>query len=1494
MSKLRRKFITVLAVFICALLALSTAFLIPDKTANAARGLNFTAIDEIYSGNGGFNATNMQKLYAALTGDKDATYETVKSKLSGAATDKNGTSYLSSQDIRNNQKNLGVKDSNGNGFNVSVTFGGIKWDIVYVTTATSDIDKDNDGEGDIIVDLWRSADTVTEKSEFAYKHAKNSTSDDYTSNMYSTSYVRVVTLNAGGKYTSEGINSANLVDYTPKDNESDNIYARFTSKNANDSLTDYIVQPTYVAYQANEDTRDKYKPGNVSNPTFQCLNDAYNTLSNSDTTWSNDNVRMIQDKGTGVTAYGAWKEDYLWLPSFAETGNSDDTLNNKKRNGIWETDIALRSAVGNLATNYTWLRSGHNESASKAFYLTDGGSHGVVETSEPRAVRPAIHFNLTAAKTLYTEDIKTTYTGSNIELDGIYTAKSTEAPWYIPTVYSTKIMDYVYKLGNDVSPVLNVGTYTATMSFKSSVTYGYKWDKNNTSSTITITVNKKKVKVSFTTDAGKSISDGHIVTSGDIQNYPAVDWFDINQIASNDRGTDKCPDLKINYYSKTDKNYSYTKPTKPGDYIAYAEIEYNSGAQYQNYELDTTSKISIEFTVTAAGSTFTDSDLKWQYKNADIDKNKAQDIADNGHVAYNGKPYTISLKTTSAELEALGVMIDLSYGTNGFAGDITMEDSNGVNGSAAVYTVTVKIVAHADYVFPDREVTFSWYIDKTTFELSSLNSSVKWGYTARGSEVKEYDKASGIPYEGGGQDGTIVMMIKEGLPTWLTPKYDTISCKGSAVNNGSNYTARITGFTSTNTNYIVSDANADWLTCDWMIVPRTLSTSDWTAVQYSDGKVTAAPKLLTPPYSPYFDYKYYEDSSRTTELTFGQLTYTDGVTKVYYVWAYILPADAGNWILDSAGNPHGFEVGKDKDAVDITITAGGEYDGTAKEAIVEIVKDVEGITLNSFDITYYKVGNDNPLGGAPTDAGSYRAVVTLKPVFAEKYYISSGNELNFEIKARILDVPTFSGTLIYDGTERDVATLCGLPDDWENYIDVTIAGTGGNTDTVVKNKGRYSVTFEIKNGINDNARNVEWNTDSGSAKLVPQTVYITVEQLELTAKKWNENKYYSRIEFDNDDAEKFVVYKVYDANGDEVSYGTVLGRVGEMFVVEVSVGTEHGDNVIISYFAGVTARHVFWTDGGEDPIEVTVPTIADLIFNGDKQTFVIDYGKFADYIELLGDDKVLTQFNAGEYSIYVTIKTGKNAVWAGTDKNRDPVELKFEMKPLVLENPKVPENQKFTYTGREITAILNIDGAVRAQFVILDGVYKATNAGEYTFKLSIDPSFAGNVVWASAGEKSVKWEIEKAKISVKWTNGDVPELDLPEEFKDLDIEYVFTDETGKEVSKDDLEPGKKYTVTATLSDGSYANYEFVDDSGKTLKNPAKTDGFDFEIKNKSSSFPWWIIAVVAGLLLAAAAVIVVVIKKRQAADGDDYDDYYDDEYDFDEEYEEDDFGDDDF
>ena len=1108
---------------------------------------------------------------------------------------------------------------------------------------------------------------------------------------------------------------------------------------------------------------------------------------------------------------------------------------------------------------------------------------GVTNTSN--TVRPAIHFNLTkteenSIRFITVEDVSNVYNGQTQTLDNVM------PNWYDKTLYGTEDsskVQVVYPTGDigDKHAMIDVNSdgYEVSVTIKDTANYLWADDKGKAEPTFTRTfkyvITKKQINVSLTSA------------------YPPVANIAQSEICTHDtdyHGGYKAVKEKLYFtYDSADgqKHYNTTLPTDPGDYIATVHIG------ECNYYIE---EKTTPFKIAKPKPDFDpDTHLKWVYKNDGIENGKAQNMPEGNHLEYNGYKFTVSLADTwFNDLAAIGVTV----ADNGISGDCEKENSNAHPDEVAVYVIKVKIVAlNEKYDFDDTEVTFNWYIDQATYVLSKYTPV--WSYTTARGETGLYSKAiseyGGVQYEGGGTLGNITLTISGGLPTGLTA--NLTGNVQSAVNR---YTVKVTSFTNTNKNYndiktLPSASDVEWIEWEWEIVPRTLSTADWSAAVYNNGEVTKAPELNTLPYNPSLGYKYYKTKGGE-EIPLSELKYKDGIPETYYVEVFIQSSDSGNWKLGNEDNPHEFKVGQQKDAVVITITAGGTYDGKPKEAKIGLVGQYAEIDEDSFDIKYFK-SDDTPLIGAPTDAGSYYAVVSLKTRFAEKYYLNCDDTLNFEIKTLELAIPSYSGTIVYDGEEHDVAKLVNLPDGWENYITISIESKTSGVDHpkgyTVKTAATYTVTYRIKAEVNENLainspKNVQWVGGTITSKSIEKLV---VEKLILHAEEWEKIGYNSYLVFTEPGGKRFVEYTVTNSDGEIIvdEDGVIAG---ETYTVKVTVKDEHLGSVVIEYPKGVTDKYEFFKDDGTPPVQVALPTIGDLTFNGKSQTFTVDYGKFAEYIEIdepLSD--LLSQINAGKYTVYFKIKKGVIAVWADTG-DRNAVPVTFEMKPLVLDDPKVKDGEKFTYNGTEQSATLNIDSAMG--FMIIEGAYKATNAGKYTFKLSIDPSYEGNVVWKSAtSDKSVDWTIEKAKITVKWTDGDIPELDVPDEFKDLDVEYEITDENGKKVTRDQMEAGGTYTITAKLSDGSSANYEFVDDSGKTLKNPTTTDGLGFKYKDGGSSFPWWIIALIAGVLLLLTVLIIVIVKRRQVADGDDeYDDFYDDEYDFDEEEIEEDFGDD--
>ncbi len=371
----------ILAFLVVITLICATCVLYFAPRADAYRyDTGWVTLDELVlreEGNGDivFNKATLEDLYAGLNEKNEPTYQAVYD---------NANSFRTSEDIR----------SYNDGKNLSVYFGGLKWDATYLTWAR-DID-DHTKSGDIILTLWLADDTFTEKDKAPYNGWNMSPyAGNYPPNMYSTSSIRVVELNAGGKYTvgnaSGELAKNNLSESHAQD--ANNKFARYTMDGVQGSLTKYISTPKAAGYQRTEfdkqvvttylDTMSSYRE------IYYFPNDSYEApLSGGE--WK-DNKYLNDDGRADGALYGSWKDDYLWLPSATEVGFSDEAK------GMWVVNQTLRKSSA-YAENIDagWLRSGSNTDQSSALYVHTSAmlNTGTVNVTVTHSVRPALHLNL--------------------------------------------------------------------------------------------------------------------------------------------------------------------------------------------------------------------------------------------------------------------------------------------------------------------------------------------------------------------------------------------------------------------------------------------------------------------------------------------------------------------------------------------------------------------------------------------------------------------------------------------------------------------------------------------------------------------------------------------------------------------------------------------------------------------------------------------------------------------------------------------------------------------------------------------------------------------------------------------------------------------------------------------------------------------------------------------------------------------------------------------
>ena len=1519
MSKLRRKFIATLAVLFCALIALSTAFLIPEpKTANAAtRTGSWNEIGEIYSGNGKFDTDNMALLYEAITGEKNATYDTVRSTLNDTniSSEDNGYRYLTSQFVRN--KNSGK--------NVSVTFGGIKWDVTYITTARSTGDDDKELAGNIIIDLWQSMDTVTEESVFTDNNAKNVTDVDYPSGMYTTSYLRVVSLNAGGKYTKDGGDTENLVDHDKENDPAVNTYARFTSESASDSLTQYLVKPKNVAYQESEVSIDNYSPG-----TYSCPNDAYGTPK-IENWYSSSSVDMSQlpQKGTGETAYGYWQNDYIWIPSVAETSNTDNR-------GVWKTDSSLRSSVSlNI-----WLRSGDLDDARNALILTSSGRLSGNSASVSNKVRPALHFNLTKAAGLYApKDVSSVYNGAKQNLSTL----DNQPAWYteFSALYSnSSIISVTYPTGQYDMLDVNSEGYKVTVTILEKDKY--RWADSTDPATdyertFRFKITPKPIKLNTL-----SVTEEGVVSGGTI-----ID----GQIYSSD--TDgRRPEVRLVYSGRNATVYpqaggdKYTAPTRPGNYTVKAEIVNSDTCK--NYVLDKTyskdytiEKLLVDVpTPDTLSPTYTGKEISFVFHYYDKENVK---LSSDGGMPYeeNEGDKTITFKATDAG------KYTVKFALNDPDGEKVWNDNNR---STIEKTVELEIKqAELRIKFSNSSVTGNWAFgwgSNVDISISGEPDDIKTNGEGVADNIELY-----VVYSSTSNPSQLPIPSNpfniSDTNKWLIDTY-TLSvslANANADNKNKNYI--LTG--STEKQFVIISPEASFSGVTW---------------QYTNPNVESG------------IYQQVPSGTVSYEVTYNKGLYEFSIDESGLY-------NAGVELDKSHGNGTGYEgtiSGKDafSEYVQVTVYL------VARDGYQELPQNMKSFTLtwrinkadfNLDEIKPYWAYTVSKAGGA-----------TVPAPYPNKGIQYEGGD---EITVMLLGLPDGLEVDIYGGTSssRFVSevpykvwvssfkindTNYNVPEvpskGWVNFewsivkrelptgSDYwTPAGFSGgkvnNPPTLITSPYNAVITYKYyrdNNGVPGEEIDeseliyvegeetyffVEAILDAGSAQnfylgtagnpyrfkvgqyLTPVTITISFDD--------NEDFFYngkakeafiSNITGSGVTVDSFViVYYAIDEDGNETVCATPV-NVGKYKVV-VTLNSEFGATHMIT---------------NENTLEFEIKTLVleaptfegDLTYNGQERDVAALIGipdGWENYLEISiirqggNSPEGHTVKITGTYTVTFTIKDGinsgnvNNVEWNSATNKTGTKTVTITVKQLVL------HAQSWEVDGYYTALVFQEENA--EQFVtytvrdkdgnVVDAATYYSSIGEkFTVEVTVGEEHGDNVtIEFVKGVKSTYELISGSEDEGNGgNNGDEDLEDKKEQAKkdledaankkkdEIDNNPDLTDEEKKELKDkvdEELQKGKDAIDSATSSSG-------IDSAFKEGKKNIE----DIGLKKDSSSFPWWIIAVVAGVLALLAVLIIVIVKRRQAADGEDeYDDFYDDEYDFDEEIEEDDsgdFGDEDF
>ncbi len=297
-------------------------------------------VGEIYN-----NPTNVQKLYNALAG--------------------NGTTYDKIKTLAGQTQNAADFRACNNDREIMVTFGGWEWYATYLSTTK---------DGRPILTLWLAYPFTTAKWNNVIGNSDEALSKYYVYplDLYSTSYVRTMVLNNAGDYsTDDGKTLSNTV--TPN---ADHTMAKFSVDGVTNSVTDVIVKPINVEWQRagqlagiHDGSPNRKNENWGEEPADNWETVLWGTIADP---YLNDYSRIPALENL----YGAWKDDYLWLPSVSELAN------------YWGY------TTGNYNTVPYWTRSGtrnyHGFVGVHAYYVEQN------EVYREREIRPALHIDLSA------------------------------------------------------------------------------------------------------------------------------------------------------------------------------------------------------------------------------------------------------------------------------------------------------------------------------------------------------------------------------------------------------------------------------------------------------------------------------------------------------------------------------------------------------------------------------------------------------------------------------------------------------------------------------------------------------------------------------------------------------------------------------------------------------------------------------------------------------------------------------------------------------------------------------------------------------------------------------------------------------------------------------------------------------------------------------------------------------------------------------------------
>ena len=619
------------------------------------------------------------------------------------------------------------------------------------------------------------------------------------------------------------------------------------------------------------------------------------------------------------------------------------------------------------------------------------------------------------------------------------------------------------------------------------------------------------------------------------------------------------------------------------------------------------------------------------------------------------------------------------------------------------------------------------------------------------------------------------------------------------------------------------------------------------------------------------------------------------------------------------------------------------YDGNLKPATAKVVTaDGEDIS-DQIDLlyTYYEEGSETPMLGAPTDAGKYKVVVSLKPADRENYTTSDSLEFEYIVyQAEPTVNPHYTGTLFVGGDLPELkagATDTAGTYAWDNPDQKLGSGTRtyGYTFTPTDTKNYKTVQ-----------KTIDLSAAEAGIKSITAEFNFPEDLVIYDSMKPDDLRQYLTVTGTKEDGtiqENLTGYTFTQTKltaGDNVTltvnYGTVapvnvtipkvvkceLAEITAVFSPEETIYTSTdidelkqwltitGKNNDGSNYTGTISGTDCTLKFGEDD-KLTAGTITiDVEYKGIKTTFNVtveevalesikaDWLKTVEVDEITGKTpedelrkliKVVGTNNDGssygeitEYTLKKTVKGTTLTVTITYEGLTTQLTKEVEEEPEITEKTPLPIPD-FTnapaYTGNDID-ILSAIGWKHTNYVNISGDRTGKFADDYSITLTIKDKYLDAYEWAEGESNTITlpWKIEKAELKVKWNSRG--KLDPDGGNYDGSIEGLFTYKYTDENGEEvtELEEGKTYKVTAELVDKN--NFAMSDEMSFDISTP-----FEFTAKSAEVDDGGFMkvlkdnLGIIIGVALGLLLLLALLLFfLLRRRRADDYDDYYDDEY----------------